>query len=405
MTEYSHRFRQLETNVVHAGAPRPHIEGAVVTPVFQSANYMMDDEATYDAVRYIRLHNSPNHHTLHARLAAIESGEAALVTASGMSAISSSILAFVKAGDHLLAQKTLYGGTQTFIDQDLPGLGISATAFDAADPHGPAAWEKLLRPNTRMIYVESISNPLMEVGDLKAVVDFARAHGLVSAIDNTFASPVNFRPLEIGFDLSLHSATKYLNGHSDIVAGAVIGARSHVDRIRHLQLHLGGALDPHACFLFERGLKTLALRVERQNHNALELARFLDCRPEIRKVNYPGLEAEPGHAVARELFGGFGGMLSFYTRDGELAERFLDRVRIPLHAASLGGVETLVVRPSRSTHLGIPPAELKRLGITDDLIRVSVGIEDAGELIDDFTRALEGSSARVSEEAVAVEVG
>ncbi len=390
MTDYSHRFQRLETNLLHAGAPRPNIEGAVVTPVFQSANYTMGEEATYDAVRYIRLHNSPNHHTLHARLAVIESGEAALVTASGMSAISSTILAFVKAGDHLLAQKTLYGGTQTFIDQDLPALGAAASAFDAGDPQGAAAWDELLRPTTRMIYVEAISNPLMEVGDLEAVVAFAKAHGLISVIDNTFASPVNFRPLEIGFDLVVHSATKFLNGHSDIVAGAVIGSQQHVDKIRHLQLHLGGALDPHACFLLERGLKTLALRVERQNRNALELANFLDGRPEIRKVNYPGLASEPGHAVAGRLFGGFGGMMSFYIRDSERTERFLDRVRIPLHAASLGGVETLVVRPSRSTHLGMPPAELERLGITDDLVRVSVGIEDVGELIEDFTRALEG---------------
>ena len=388
MTEHTRRFRRLATNVVHAGAPRPNVEGAVVTPIFQSANYLMGDEDAYDAVRYIRLHNSPNHHTLHARLAAIEAGEAALVTASGMAAISATILAFVKSGEQLLAQKTLYGGTRTFIDQDLPAFGIAASAFDPGDPAGPAAWEELLRPETRLVYVESISNPLVEVGDLKAVVAFAKAHGLVTAIDSTFASPVNFRPREIGFDVVLHSATKYLNGHSDIVAGAVIGSQEHVDRIRHLQLHLGGALDPHACFLFERGLKTLALRVERQNANALELARFLAGRPEVRRVNYPGLPSDPSHARARELFSGYGGMLSFYAVDAAVAQRFLERVRIPLHAASLGAVETLVVRPSRSSHLGMAPEERRRLGITDDLVRVSVGIEDVGELVEDFGQAL-----------------
>lgn len=388
MTEHSRRFRQLATNVVHAGAPRPHVEGAVVTPIFQSANYLMAGEDAYDAVRYIRLHNSPNHYTLHARLAAIEAGEAALVTASGMAAISATILSFVKSGEHLLAQKTLYGGTQTFIDHDLPALGIAATAFDPADPAGPAAWEKLVRPETRLVFVESISNPLVEVGDLKAVVAFAKAHGLPTAIDSTFATPVNFRPREIGFDVVVHSATKYLNGHSDIVAGAVIGSRVDVDRIRHLQLHLGGALDPHACFLFERGLKTLALRVERQNANALELARFLAGHSAVRRVNYPGLPSDPGHARARELFSGFGGMLSFYAADAAVAERFLERVEIPLHAASLGGAETLVVRPSRSSHLGMTPEERRRLGVTDDLVRVSVGIEDIGELIADFARAL-----------------
>ncbi len=232
-----------------------------MTPVFQSANYLMADEGSYDAVRYIRLHNSPNHHTLHARLAAIESGESALVTSSGMAAISASILAFVDQGDHILVQPTLYGGTQNLLDEDAPRFGISHSAIDLTDPEGAAAWERALRPETRMVYVEAISNPLMEVFDLEAVVSFAREHDLVTLIDATFASPVLFRPLEIGFDLVVHSATKYLNGHSDIVAGAVVGSTEKVDSVRLLQGHLGAALDPHACFLLERGLKTLALLV------------------------------------------------------------------------------------------------------------------------------------------------
>ncbi len=236
--------------------------------------------------------------------------------------------------------------------------------------------------------METISNPLMEVGDLEAVAGFARSHGLISVIDNTFATPVGFRPREHGFDLVVHSATKYLNGHSDIGAGVVIGSAEHVDRVRHLQLHFGGVLDPHACFLFERGLKTLALRVGRQNDNALALARFLDGRPEVRAVRYPGLPSDPGHAVASRLFDGYGGMLSFYADSAARAERFVERVRIPLHAASLGCVETLVVRPSRSSHLGMTAEERAKLGITDDLIRVSVGIENVDELIEDFSRAL-----------------
>lgn len=385
MRDHSRTWKSLETNVVHAGAPHPRIDGAVVTPVFQSANYLMADESAYEAVRYIRLHNSPNHHTLHARLAAIEKGEAALVTSSGMAAISATILAFTDAGEHILAHKSLYGGTQTLIDADLPRLGIAVTPIDARSAEG---WEEALRPETRMIYVEAISNPLMDVADLEAVVDFARRHGLVSAIDSTFASPVNLRPLTLGFDLVLHSATKYLNGHSDIVAGAVVGSQEKVDRVRHLQLHLGAALDPHACFLFERGLKTLALRVGRQNENALALARFLADHPQVTKVNYPGLESDPGHAVASRLFDGYGGMLSFYTGDAGRTERFMEAVTIPIHAASLGGVETLVVRPSRSSHLGMAPEDRERLGITDDLVRVSVGIESIDELIEDFGRAL-----------------
>ncbi len=390
MPDYSSSYRTLATNVVHAGSPSPRIQGAVVTPLFQSANYLMADESAYDTVRYIRLSNSPSHLGLHARLAAIESGEAALVTASGMAAISAAILAFVGSGEHLLAQRTLYGGTQTFLDQDGPRLDISHTAIDLADPEGPAAWERALRPETRLMLLEAISNPLMEVGDLEAAVDFAKTHDLVTVIDSTFASPVNFRPREIGVDLVVHSATKYLNGHSDIVAGAVIGSAEQIDRIRHLLVHLGGSLDPHACFLFERGLKTLVLRVQRQNETAMRLARYLADRPEVRKVNYPGLEDDPSHAFAARLFSGFGGMLSFYAASAARADRFLDSVRIPLHAPSLGGVESLVVRPSRSSHLGLDEESRQRLGITDDLVRVSVGIEDADELIADFGQALAG---------------
>lgn len=391
MTDYSKRFKKIETNVIHAGSPEPAIDGAVVTPIFSSANYLMADEAEYDAVRYIRLHNSPNHHTLHARLAVLEGGEAALVTASGMAAISGTIMALVKSGEHFLVQKTLYGGTQNFLDEDSKGLGISFDIIDTTSSGGPAAWEKLMRPTTKLIYVESISNPLMEVGDLRAVVAFAKKHGLVTVIDNTFTSPVNFRPIEIGFDIVVHSATKYLNGHSDIVAGAVIGSARHIELIRHLQLHLGAALDPHACFLLERGIKTLVLRVNQQNKNAMKLAEFLSARPEIRKVNYPGLPGDQGHKVAAELFSGFGGMLSFYAKDGAVAERFINNVKIPLHAASLGGTESLVVRPSRSTHLGIPQKDRERLGITDDLVRLSVGIENIEELMDDFAQALAGA--------------
>ena len=389
MPDYSKRFRTLDTNAVHAGAPEPAIEGAVIAPIFQSANYEMADEGTYDAVRYIRLSNSPNHLLLQARLAVLESGEAALVTGSGMSAITAAILAFVGKDEHLLAQRTLYGGTQSFLDEDAPRFGIETSVIDIADPRGAEAWQEQLRPNTKLVYVESISNPLMEVGDLEAVVAFAQQHDLITVIDNTFATPVNFRPLEIGIDLVVHSATKYLNGHSDIVAGAVTGSEEKVARVRHLLLHVGGALDPHACFLLERGLKPMPLRVRRQCETALRLAQTLSRRPGVRRVNYPGLESDPGHVFAKRLFTGFGGMLSLYLEDAQRVETFLDRLRIPLHAASLGGVETLVVQPSRSTHLGQSEEDRQRLGITDELVRISVGIEDPDELEADLLQALE----------------
>lgn len=388
MTDYGRRFDTIDTNLVHAGSPEPPIEGAVVSPLFQSANYVMSGEATYDAVRYIRLSNSPSHLTLQARLAAVESGEAALVTASGMAAISSALMAFLGRGDHLLVQKTIYGGTQSFLDEDAPRFGIGYTAIDVCDPRGQAAWAESVTADTKLVYVESISNPLMEVGDLEAIVAFARTNDLVTVIDNTFASPINFRPLEVGFDVVVHSATKYLNGHSDIVAGAVVGARQHVDRIRHLLLHLGGSLDPHTCFLFERGLKTLALRVRRQNDTALRLAGALEAHPGVERVRYPGLPSDPGHAIAGRLFSGFGGMLSFTCGGLDKALQVLERLRIPYHAASLGGLESLVVRPAESSHLGLDPETRSRIGISDDLIRVSVGIEDPDELIEDFSQAL-----------------
>ena len=387
MTKYDRKFGTLATNSIHAGRPEPPIEDAVATPIFQSANYLMADEAEYEAVRYIRLNNSPNHHTLHARLAALENGEAALVTASGMAAISAAVLSIVSQGDHVLAQSTLYGGTQTFFDHDLPRWGVTSTQVDL---NKPDSWAAAVTPSTKIFYLESISNPLMEVGDLTAAVAFAQQHGLITIIDNTFATPVNFRPIEIGIDLVVHSATKYLNGHSDIVAGALVGRQEAVAQANSSLVHLGGTLDPHAAFLLERGLKTLSLRVPQQNQNAMQLAAFLEQHPGVERVRYPGLESDAGHGVAAALFSGFGGMLAFYASDAARAESFLNRVKVPLHAASLGGVESLVVRPSRSSHLGMDPEDRDRLGITDALVRVSVGIEDIGELIEDFDQALTG---------------
>jgi cystathionine beta-lyase/cystathionine gamma-synthase len=305
-----------------------------------------------------------------------------------MSAITSTLLAFLQAGDHVIAHNSLYGGVQTWLDHDAPRLGITSTRIDAKQEDG---WEAVVRPETKVVYVESITNPLMEVLDLEAIVAFARRHQLTSIIDNTFTSPVNFRPADIGFDIVVHSATKYLNGHNDIVAGAVAGTTAHMERVIHVVNHLGGSLDPHACFLLERGMKTLVLRVERQNASTLRVARALAGHPKVRRVNYAGIEGDPGHKIASTLFKGCGGMLSFYTQTAEQAERFLARLRIPLHAASLGGAESLVVRPSRSSHLGLTREERAAIGVTDDLVRVSVGIESADEIVADFEQALDAA--------------
>jgi len=379
---------RIDTKLMHAGEPETWIEGSVVMPIFQSALYEITEATDYHAMRYIRLNNTPNHVVLHAKLAALENAEAALVTSSGMAAISSSLLAVLASGDHLLIQDNLYGGTHDFVTKDLPGFGIEYDFIDADDP---GSWTGLLRERTRAIYVEAMTNPVLQVADLLAVPPFAREHGLVSMIDSTFASPVNFRPPEHGFDLSLHSATKYLNGHSDIVAGAVIGRADLVEKVRHKVNHLGGSLDPHACFLLHRGLKTLALRVRQQNANAFAIARFLEAAPGVSRVNYPGLESHPRHARACELFSGFGGVLSFEVAGGnEEAARFIERTVLPRRTVSLGGVETLITRPALTSHSGMSAEDRARLGVTDNLIRLAVGIEAAEDLLEDLDQALRG---------------
>ncbi len=344
-------------------------------------------EKSYDDLKYIRLNNTPNAVALSAKLAALENAEDALVTASGMAAISTTLLTLLSNGDHFLAQDCLYGGTHDFVTRDLEKFGIS---YDFIDGNKPDSWKTKLRPHTKAIYVETISNPLMQVPDLDAVVSFARAHHLVSVVDNTFASPINYRPPEHGFDLSLHSATKYLNGHSDIVAGAVIGQSSLVEKVTHRLNHLGGSLDPHAAFLLHRGVKTLAVRVKQHNTNAQQIAEYLEKHPKILRVNYPGLKSHPQHARASKLFNGYGGMMSFELKGGaKAAESFMHNTKLPAIAPSLGGVETLLTRPAVTSHSGMTSEDRKKLGISDGLIRLSVGIEAAEDLIADFKQALD----------------
>jgi cystathionine beta-lyase/cystathionine gamma-synthase len=378
--------REIDTKLIHAGEPNPLIQGAVSIPIFQSSTFEYTGQESYHDLRYIRLNNTPNHVALHEKLAALENGEAAVVSGSGMAAISTTLLTLLSAGDHFLAQDCLYGGTHDLITKDLPAYGISSDFICGKDPE---AWKKLLRPNTKAVYVESITNPLMQVADLKAIAEFSREHRLYSIIDNTFTSPINFRPLEHGYDLSIHSCSKYLNGHSDIVAGAVIGKEELISKITHKLNHLGGTLDPHACFLLHRGIKTLAVRVRQQNASALEIARFLERRPEVERVHYPGLASHPQHNRARELFDGFGGMLSFELQGGvEAAERFIQNTSIPICAPSLGGVESLITRPVTTSHACLSPEECKQVGISEGLIRLSVGLEATEDMLSDFDQAL-----------------
>ena len=380
------RDGSIDTQLIHAGEIRPGIEGAVALPIFQSANFESVEGEEYHEIKYMRLSNSPNHTVLAAKLAALENAEAAVVTTSGMAAITTIFHSLLSAGDHVIFQDCLYGGTYDYARREFARHGLTCD-FVAGDR--PDTWADVLRPETRMIYVEAITNPLVQVADLEAVVEFARAHELISVIDNTFASPVNFRPAEIGFDLSLHSGTKYLNGHSDIVCGAVIGQADVVARVKKMMNYLGGSLDAHACFLLHRGLKTLAVRVRQQNETALALARVLEANPMVSRVSYPGLPSNSGHERAERLFDGFGGMMSFELAGGaEAAKRFAEAVTIPIVAPSLGGVETLITLPSLTSHAGLTPAERAEVGVADGLIRVSVGIEGTADLVEDFETAL-----------------
>lgn len=378
---------RMDTLAVHAGERRPAPEGSVVFPIYQGTVFSYEPGMDYHDIRYLRLNSTPSQRYLHDRLAALEGADAAVATSSGMAAVTCTLLALLKKGDHLLAGTCLYGGTHDFLTQRLEDFGIGWTFVDDQKPE---TWKAALRPGTRLFLVETITNPLMRVPRLAEVVEFARREKITTVIDNTFASPVNFRPLQNGFDLAFHSATKYLNGHSDLVAGCVLGSAERVETVRHMLNLLGGSLDPHAGFLLARGTKTLALRVRAQNANATTLARFLSGHREVLEVNYPGLETHPDHAHARRLLSGFGGMLSLRLKGGaDAARALIGAVRIPFHAPSLGGVESLITQPALSSHAGMKREDRERIGVTEDLVRVSVGIENADDLVDDFRQALD----------------
>jgi cystathionine gamma-synthase/cystathionine gamma-lyase/cystathionine beta-lyase len=375
----------METLAVHGGERRPGPEGSIVFPIYQGTVYSVEPGTGYHDIPYIRLSSTPSQRYLHDKLAALEGAEAAVATASGMAAATTALLSLLRAGDHLLASDCLYGGTHDFLTERAADLGWHCTFVDV---HRPGTWAAARTPQTKVFLVETITNPLMRVGRLREIAEFARQEGLLSVIDNTFASPVNFRPLAAGFDLCFHSATKYLGGHSDLVGGCVMGRTELIDRVRISLNHYGASLDPHAGFLLARGIKTLAVRVRAQNENATALAEFLAGHPEVAAVNYPGLASHPDHAHAAELLSGFGGMLSLRLRGGEAAaQALIEAVRLPYPAPSLGGVESLITLPALTSHAGMRREDRERLGITDDLIRVSCGIEGTQDLIADFGQA------------------
>jgi cystathionine beta-lyase/cystathionine gamma-synthase len=375
------------TLAVHAGEPDPPILGAVTMPIFQSSTYLLSEPVEFDDIRYVRLNNTPNHQVLAQKLAALEGTETAVVTPSGTAAIAAAFLANLASGDHVIAPEQMYGGTRKILDRlcERHGLEVSFVPYDV-----PAEWERALLPRTRLLYVEPLVNPILRVPPLDELAAFARQHRLVSLVDNTLLTPHNFRPVEMGFDLVLHSASKYLNGHSDVVAGFVAGTESRIRAVRQTLNLFGVCLDPHACFLLQRGMKTLPLRVDAQNATALALAEALDGCAEVERVHYTGLSGDPSHLRASRWFTGHGGLLSFRLSGGvPAADRLLSRLKYARVAPSLGGVETFAARAATTSHAGLPSALRRAMGVSDDLIRVAVGLEDVADLIDDFRCALD----------------
>lgn len=378
----------IRTLAVHGGERERGPEGSVVFPIFQGTVYEAPRGAGDHGITYPRLSTTPTQRYLHDKLAALEGGEAALATSSGMAAITTTLLAFLRPGDHLVALDALYGGTHGFLRETAPRLGWDCSFVQPTDPDG---FLQACTERTRVFLVETITNPLIRVPRLAEVVSVCRDRGIVSVIDNTFATPVNFRPLDAGFDLVCHSATKYLNGHSDVVAGCVVGNEELVGQVHRQLDHFGGSLDPHAGTMLARGMKTLALRMAAHNANATALAEFLAAHPAVAEVNYPSLASHRDHAHAVATLAGFGGMLSLRLAGGDpagAAGKLVAGLELAANTPSLGGVETLVTQPARTSHAGLSPAERARLTVTEDLVRVSVGIEATDDLVGDFDQAL-----------------
>lgn len=364
---------------VHAGSKGDPQYHGLVTPVYSSSAYDYETE-----VLYPRYYNTPNQQAVAEKMAALENGEDALVFSSGMAAITTSLLTIAKQGDHILFQSDLYGGTHHAALDQLNRFGIDYSMVDVSDL---STFAKGVRPNTKVIYVETPSNPLLKITDLAGVVNIAKQTGIVTIIDNTFASPVNQNPIDLGIDIVTHSGTKYIGGHSDLCCGVAVASRKLIAKIRASALTFGGSLDAHTCYLVERSLKTVVLRVKQQNSNALGVAEFLEQEKSIARVNYPGLKGHPGHAIAeKQMPGGFGGMLSFEVKGDP--EILMKKLKLIKRAVSLGGVESTINMPVRTSHAKLSPEERTAAGITDKLLRLSVGIEETEDLINDIRQAL-----------------
>ncbi len=383
------------TLAVHAGEDPCPATGALDTPIYQSTTFVSADADEMAAVygeqkpgyMYTRYGN-PTIHALESKLAALEGGEAALATASGMAAVSTAILGYVKAGDHVVAARSLYGAAYNFLNRKLPRMGASATFVDSARVED---FEQALQPNTRLIYFETPSNPVLEVVDIAAIAALGRARRIPTMLDNTFASPALQQPLRMGVTVSVHSATKYLCGHGDAMGGAIIGPRDYISLLVHEVIRdFGGIISPFNAWLILRGIRTLHLRMPAHCSNARQIAGFLAAHPNVERVYYPGLLHHRGHELAKKQMSDFGAMISFEAKGGyQGGKQVMDRVNLFARAASLGDTRSLIVHPASTSHRAVPPEDRRAIGITDGLVRLSVGIEAAADLIADLEQALQ----------------
>jgi cystathionine gamma-synthase len=384
-----------ETKAVRGAADLEKKSGPLGTPIYQSSTFQMTDND--EQVRltgsdhYYTRYGNPTNTAAEKTIAELEGVDAALTFASGMGAVTTTIMALLKSGDHVVAQRDIYGGVNKFLSQWLPKMGIETTFVDTTDYEQHA---RAIRPNTKLLYLESPTNPTLRVVDFKKVAAVARQHKLLSMIDATFGTPINQHPAEFGIDLIMHSGTKYLAGHSDLLCGAVAGRHELIERIWETRTTLGNCMDPHASWVLLRGLKTLAVRVARQNENALRVAEFLSEHAKVRSVHYPFLKSHPQYAIARQQMSGGGGVVTFEVEGtGEDARRASEAMRLFTLATSLGGVESLVSIPVLTSHAMIPAEARTRMGVTEQMIRLSVGIENADDLIADLEHALEAVAA------------
>lgn len=382
-----------QTKCIHASRELNRTS-AISPPIWQTTTFLAESSEhfaelakTVKPTEYYSRYGNPTHQQVEAVMATLEGGEAAMVTASGMGAISTSVLSLLDKGDHVVAQRNLYAGTASLLEDVLPRWGIECTFVDQTKAE---RWAEALRPNTKLIYAETPANPLMRLTDLQAVAALGKTRGITTIVDNTFATPINQRPLENGIDVVIHSGTKYLGGHSDVTAGVIIGSTAFIERAWRFHIVIGAALGPFDAWLLLRGIRTLGVRVERHNQNALVLARFFESHPKIQRVNYPGLESHPQHELARKQMSGFTGVMSIELRGGyETAVRFIASLKLGSYAASLGGFETLLVHPAAMWGDTLTDEQRKAMEVGENLVRISVGLEDEQDLIDDFSQALE----------------